>query len=207
MPPTAESSPEDGSARQDSRRRKASSPPYDDNYAGSGFSPEYPRRQQEETGRRRQQQPASAEDKKRGKRLFGGLMGTLSRTDADNSRQKRRQEIERRQQERLKRQRLEDDEMRSERLARLGRVRRDEHDDRAVEYYLPRKLTREQERIIDDQLRDARDLIRRERWDRGDEKHAVGEGSNQEHGGDSVVSPADHHDDVVLEADEDTLIY
>jgi hypothetical protein len=46
---------------------------------------------------------ASQEEKKRGKRLFGGLLNTLSQTNT-NSQHKRRQEIERRQQERMQKQ-------------------------------------------------------------------------------------------------------
>lgn len=50
---------------------------------------------------------AAQDEKKRSKRLFGGLLSTLSQTNKDNATQKRRQEIERRQQDRLKKQREE----------------------------------------------------------------------------------------------------
>lgn len=62
------------------------------------------------------------EEKKRGQRLFGGLLGTLSRK-TDTSQQKKRQDIERRQQERAQAQRIEDDKRRAEKLAKLDHVR------------------------------------------------------------------------------------
>lgn len=65
----------------------------------------------------------SQEDKKRGRRLFGGLLNTLSQTTS-NSQQKRRQEIEKRQQEKATQQAREDDKRRSEKLAKLERVRK-----------------------------------------------------------------------------------
>ena len=65
---------------------------------------------------------ATVEDKKRGRRLFGGLLSTLSQTNT-NSQQKRRQEIEKRQHERLQKQRVEDDQKREEKLAQLKQIR------------------------------------------------------------------------------------
>lgn len=63
------------------------------------------------------------EEKKRGKRLFGGLLSTLSQTTT-NSQQKRRQEIEKKQQEKAAKQKIEDDKHRAERLAKLDRIRK-----------------------------------------------------------------------------------
>lgn len=63
------------------------------------------------------------EERKRGKRLFGGLLSTLSQT-TNNSQQKRRQEIEKRQQEKAAKQKIEDDLRRNERLAKLDAVRK-----------------------------------------------------------------------------------
>jgi hypothetical protein len=63
------------------------------------------------------------EDKKRGRRLFGGLLNTLSQTTS-NSQQKRRLEIEKRQQEKATQQAREDDKRRSEKLAKLERIRK-----------------------------------------------------------------------------------
>ncbi|KAM0562269.1 hypothetical protein ACHAPJ_002716 [Fusarium lateritium] len=68
---------------------------------------------------------ATQEEKKRGKRLFGGLLSTLSQTTG-STQQKRRLEIERRQQERLQKQRVEDDKLREEKRARVTEVRKGE---------------------------------------------------------------------------------
>lgn len=69
----------------------------------------------------------SQEDKKRGRRLFGGLLGTLSQTTTGpNSQQKRRLEIERRQQEKAQMQKIEDDKRRTEKLSKLSKVRKAE---------------------------------------------------------------------------------
>jgi len=65
------------------------------------------------------------EERKRGQRLFGGLLNTLSQSTS-SSQQKRRQEIERRQQEKAKQQKAEDEERRSERLRKLKEVRQQE---------------------------------------------------------------------------------
>lgn len=65
----------------------------------------------------------SQEEKKRGRRLFGGLLSTLSQTTA-NSQQKRRLEIEKKQQEKAVKQKTEDDKRRMEKLAKLDKVRR-----------------------------------------------------------------------------------
>lgn len=70
-------------------------------------------------------QNASVEEKKRGKRLFGGLLSTLSQTNNSSS-QKRRTEIERRQQARVSQQKAEDDKHREARLAKLKAARRQE---------------------------------------------------------------------------------
>jgi len=64
----------------------------------------------------------SEQEKKRGQRLFGGLLSTLSQKPAGQQ-QKKRVEIERRQQERAQQQRVEDDKRRAEKLAKLNRVR------------------------------------------------------------------------------------
>lgn len=64
----------------------------------------------------------SHEEKKRGQRLFGGLLSALSRP-ASGSQQQRRLEIERRQQEKAQQRRAEDDKRRAEKLERVKRVR------------------------------------------------------------------------------------
>ncbi len=65
------------------------------------------------------------EEKKRGRRLFGGLLSTLSQS-TPNGQQKRRQEIEKRQQEKAKQQKAADEIRRAERLAKLKVVRQAE---------------------------------------------------------------------------------
>ncbi|KAK2591391.1 hypothetical protein QQS21_010916 [Conoideocrella luteorostrata] len=131
---------------------------------------------------------ALQEEKKRGKRLFGGLLSTLSQTNT-NSQHRRRQEIERRQQERLQKQRDEDDQKRAEKLSRIREVRmveqiefqeqvmRHRHSkllalaeflktkaEPAI-YYLPWKRTSEQDDIIDEQIRVAKSTIAKEEED------------------------------------------
>ncbi|KAL2877241.1 hypothetical protein SGCOL_007397 [Colletotrichum sp. CLE4] len=102
------------------------------------------------------------EEKKRGKRLFGGLLSTLSQTNS-SSQHKKRREIEQRQQEKAQKQRAEDEKRRTEKLARITEARWKEQilfDEKV--YYRPWKLTKEQEDEIDDQVQDAKDTIARE---------------------------------------------
>lgn len=66
------------------------------------------------------------EERKRGQRLFGGLLSTLSQSSS-NGQQKRRQEIEKRQQEKAKQQKVEDEGRKAEKLAKLNFIRKSEH--------------------------------------------------------------------------------
>ncbi|KAF5668928.1 hypothetical protein FHETE_5195 [Fusarium heterosporum] len=128
---------------------------------------------------------ATQEEKKRGKRLFGGLLSTLSQT-AGGTQHKRRLEIERRQQERIHKQSIEDDKVREEKRARLTEIRKGEQivfDEEVMRnkhakmlamaqylrtksrpqiYYLPWKLTEEQEDAIDAQIQQVKDTVERE---------------------------------------------
>ncbi|KFA74010.1 hypothetical protein S40288_09740 [Stachybotrys chartarum IBT 40288] len=133
---------------------------------------------------------ATQEEKTRGRRLFGGLLNTLNQTHAQPSaQQRRRQEIEQRQQERLQKQKAEDEKQRAEKLSSLRDIRMAEqivfeekvmknrhaknlqlaHYIRTREkpyiYYLPWKLTRDQEDLIDDQIRKAKESNAREAAD------------------------------------------
>lgn len=63
------------------------------------------------------------EERKRGQRLFGGLLSTLSQS-TPNGQQKRRLEIEKRQQERAKQQKAEDEIRRAEKLTKLKAIRK-----------------------------------------------------------------------------------
>lgn len=65
---------------------------------------------------------ATLEEKQRGKRLFGGLLNTLSQT-SKSPQQRRQQEIERRQQERMQKQSAQDDQKDKEKLAQLREIR------------------------------------------------------------------------------------
>ncbi|KAL2128063.1 hypothetical protein VTI74DRAFT_9767 [Chaetomium olivicolor] len=126
------------------------------------------------------------EEKKRGQRLFGGLVSALSRP-ASGAQQKKRLEIERRQQEKAQQRRAEDEKRRIERLERLKRTREIEQiklEEQVMKtrhstmlararslqtrsepklYYLPWEPTKEQEDIINDQIRAAEEMIDRER--------------------------------------------
>ncbi|KHN99462.1 Pinin/SDK/MemA protein [Metarhizium album ARSEF 1941] len=128
---------------------------------------------------------ATQEEKKRGKRLFGGLLSTLSQTST-NSQHKRRQEIERKQQERIQKQRDEEDKKRADKVARIKETRivqqidfeeqvmRNKHSkllalaeflktkSQPSIYYLPWKRSADQEDLIDDQVRSAKATIAKE---------------------------------------------
>lgn len=177
-------------------KRKASSPPRTDNEPpispkrskvddtterdASQKSPHVPK---DRSADRRQ--GTSQEERSRGKRLYGSLLNTLSQTAA-NSQQKRRQEIERRQQAKVSQQRAEDDKHRQEKLARLNAARKVEqikfdeqvmrtrHSDMLAKarflqtrncpriYYSPWEQTPEQRDIIQEQIRDAENIVDRE---------------------------------------------
>ncbi|KAK5664225.1 hypothetical protein OQA88_441 [Cercophora sp. LCS_1] len=134
------------------------------------------------TGRRN----FSQEEKKRGQRLFGGLLSTLSQTTS-NTQQRKRLDIERRQYERAQQQRVEDDRRRADKLAKLNHVRKIEQiklDEQVMDarhsnmlslahsletrseprlYYRPWELTQSEERIVDEQISRAKEIISRER--------------------------------------------
>ena len=65
------------------------------------------------------------EERKRGKRLFGALLGTLAQSSSSTA-QKRRVDIEKKQQEKLKLQAEEHDEKKKQRLNALMETRRQE---------------------------------------------------------------------------------
>ncbi|UNI14276.1 hypothetical protein JDV02_000921 [Purpureocillium takamizusanense] len=151
-------------------RRRSPSPAYRRDSHGSG----------------QERRPSvTQEDKKRGKRLFGGLLSTLSQAGS-SSQQKRRQEIERRQQIKMKEQTAEDDKRRAEKKAELHKIRmeqqihleeqvmRNRHAKelrlaqflctraRPVIYYRPYRLSEREEDIIDDQISDVKVDIARD---------------------------------------------
>ncbi|KAH8770241.1 pinin/SDK/memA/ protein conserved region-domain-containing protein [Hyaloscypha sp. PMI_1271] len=125
------------------------------------------------------------EERKRGQRLFGGLLSTLSQS-TPNGQQKRRLEIEKRQQEKAKQQKAADEVRRAEKLANLKAVRKEEQikfDEESMRirhsnmlamaqflstkaepklYYKPWELLPRDEDRIRKQIVDAEALIERE---------------------------------------------
>lgn len=100
--------------------------------AGSRQSPEA--RRPSVTGGLPIRKSVSQEEKKRGQRLFGGLLTALSRP-ASSSQQQKRLDIERRQQEKAQQRRAEDDKRRAEKLEKIRRARQVEQiklDEQAV---------------------------------------------------------------------------
>ena len=65
----------------------------------------------------------AAEERKRGRRLFGALLGTLSQSSSSSTAQKRRSVIEKKQQDKLKQQTVEADEQPKEKLEALMKIR------------------------------------------------------------------------------------
>ncbi|KAK0661158.1 pinin/SDK/memA/ protein conserved region-domain-containing protein [Cercophora samala] len=137
------------------------------------------------------------EERKRGQRLFGGILGTLSgQTRESSNLHKRRLDIEKRQHERAQKQEVEDEKHRRGRVERTRRERlidQIEVDEKSMHarhedmmekarslmtrgypriLYRPWELTREQERTVRDQVRDAEDRIDRElaEWKREKER-------------------------------------
>jgi len=82
-------------------------------------------RENTENSRPEKRKNSIQEERKRGQRLFGGLLSTLSQSTS-NGQQKRRQEIEKRQREKAKQQKAEDEGRRAQRLADLKTVRKAE---------------------------------------------------------------------------------
>ncbi|KAI0428605.1 pinin/SDK/memA/ protein conserved region-domain-containing protein [Xylaria sp. FL1042] len=128
---------------------------------------------------------ARQEEKKRGRRLLGGLMNTLSQANA-GSQHRKRQDIERRQQAKSTQQRAEEERLRMQRLSKLEAVRKAEqlkfdeqvlktkHTDllakarylqtkaRPKIFYLPWELTRTQEDTIRDQIQQTEKMVEKE---------------------------------------------
>ncbi|KAI0400839.1 hypothetical protein F4802DRAFT_467097 [Xylaria palmicola] len=128
---------------------------------------------------------ARQEEKKRGRRLLGGLMNTLSQASA-GSQPRKRQEIERRQQAKSAQQRAEEDRLRMQRLAKLEAVRKTEqlkfdeqvmktkHADMLAKarylqteakpkiFYRPYEPTRTQKETIQGQIQQVENMIENE---------------------------------------------
>lgn len=119
---------QDDTGRSQKRSRIRGDLPYDEETRGNAHRERAPRSPPLSAARDHappRQRDSLQEEKKRGKRLFGGLLSTLSQTTA-NSHQRKRQEIERRQQEKAHLQRAHDDKLREKKLTKLRAVRRAE---------------------------------------------------------------------------------
>ncbi|KAJ5038201.1 uncharacterized protein L3040_007068 [Drepanopeziza brunnea f. sp. 'multigermtubi'] len=169
------------------------------------------------------------EEKRRGQRLFGGLLSTLSQS-TPNGQQKRRLDIEKRQQEKAKQQKAADEARRREKLADLKTVRKAEqiiYDEAEMRtrhsnliamahflytasepriYYSPWKLLSRDEERIRTQIKEAEATIDREtsqfklRYpDRSRRRSEQNKDENQ--------VQEEHTGEVVVENDEDTVIY
>lgn len=128
---------------------------------------------------------ALQEEKKRGRRLLGGLMNTLNQAST-GSQHRRRQDIERRQQAKSTLQRAEENRLRMQRLAKLEAVRKVEQfkfDEQVMEtkhadmlakahylqtrakpkiFYRPWDLTRAQKETVQDQIQQVEKIIEKE---------------------------------------------
>jgi pinin/SDK/memA/ protein conserved region len=85
----------------------------------------FPGKDQAKDPNQERRKSSVVEERKRGQRLFGGLLSTLSQS-TPNGQQKRRLEIEKRQQEKAKQQKAADEVRRAEKLANLKAVRKAE---------------------------------------------------------------------------------
>ncbi|GAW12791.1 hypothetical protein ANO14919_021620 [Xylariales sp. No.14919] len=215
-----------------------------------------------ETGTDRREM-ALQEEKRRGKRLLGGLMNTLNQASA-GSQHRKRPDIERRQQAKSIQQRAEEDRLRIQKISKLEAVRKVEQlkfDERVMKtrhidmlakarflqtkakpkiFYLPWELTRTQEDTIQDQIQQAEQIIEKEasRFKEHKEQRlrvlGVAVKPSLSEKGETVGKPndedkpqpvstnrppshttnkvgpekeSDRADDVMIEEDEDTVIY
>ncbi|RCI15969.1 hypothetical protein L249_2194 [Ophiocordyceps polyrhachis-furcata BCC 54312] len=156
--------------------------------------------QQDQESLSERQRRASQEEKSRGRRLFGGLLSTLAGSGHGNGsgsgksatqllQQRRRQEIEKRQLDKIQKQTVESDKLRAEKKASLTKIRLE----RQIEWeeqvmksrhakelklaqflrtkskpelcFLPWKLTRDQQDTIEKQVRDCKASITTELQD------------------------------------------
>ncbi|KAF2180711.1 hypothetical protein K469DRAFT_714285 [Zopfia rhizophila CBS 207.26] len=187
-PPAAASPPNSQKRRQSSASEQDSKRPRLNNEADIGD-----RRGSDavntasETGPERRKSSATLDPKERtrGKRLFGQVLGALSQGSTTTA-QRRRVDIEKRHQAKLKQQEEEDGQRRKERLAQLKAQRKKDQrkfDEQSMRirhdnllsmahflstkfeprlYYKPWELTEEEEDQVKDQIAEAQDIIDRE---------------------------------------------
>jgi len=168
------------------KRRQSESPETDSKRqrlsTDDSVPPPQPKQDERQDVRRRN---GKLEERKRGQRLFGALLGTLSQ-GTSTAAQKRREEIEKRQQEKLKQQQEEDSQRRKERLDNLRVIRKREqsgYDEKTMRlrhanmlrlanylqtkaepklYYKPWDILPEQEEQIRQQVEDTQAIIDQE---------------------------------------------
>ncbi|KXH55846.1 hypothetical protein CNYM01_09561 [Colletotrichum nymphaeae SA-01] len=109
-------------AEESSKRAKFDDGDHGDPPAQDSTQDSRPRDEDSRASTARRAPLSRDEEKKRGKRLFGGLLSTLSQTNS-SSQHKKRREIEQRQQEKAQKQRAEDEKRRTEKLARITEAR------------------------------------------------------------------------------------
>lgn len=126
-PPKRESEPEStplptltgsdvrGKSPEQTRRPSGSAAP------ASGPGPE------RDTGPGAARKSIALDEKKRAKRLFGGILGTLSQSQP-STHQRKRLDVDRRQQERVQKQREESDKIRADKLAKRKAIREKEQE-------------------------------------------------------------------------------
>ncbi|KAJ0419835.1 pinin/SDK/memA/ protein conserved region-domain-containing protein [Aspergillus carlsbadensis] len=189
---TIERSPEAGLKRRQSstteldsdtkRRRLSSQAETQETESNAAQTQISPKREEQDSDRKRTRRD---EERKRGQRLFGSLLGTLSQSSTSAA-QRRRADIERKQQDKLKLQDEEYGELKKKRREERLAVRRKEQklyekemmDTRhanllatahflktktePVLFYKPWQLRSEDEAVIRDQIREAEATIARE---------------------------------------------
>ncbi|KAL9131105.1 MAG: hypothetical protein Q9217_000867 [Psora testacea] len=134
---------------------------------GTTMSPLHSAREDRVSEKRRSGQ--MQEERKRGQRLFGALLGTLSQSSSSAA-NKRRADIEKKQQAKLRLQTEEENEKRKTKLEELMAVRRREqkrYDKQS--YYKPWELLPGDEEKIRDQVKEAETIIDRESIQYGDD--------------------------------------
>ncbi|OJJ88421.1 pinin family protein, partial [Aspergillus glaucus CBS 516.65] len=167
----------------DAKRRRLSS----HSHASNDANPNDHEKENLESGREQKQRRGGRrdEERKRGQRLFGALLGTLSQS-SNSTAQRRRADIERRQQDKLKVQDEEYDELKKKRREERLVIRKKEqklYEEEAMRtrhsnllamarflktrtepvlYYKPWELQREDEDIIQDQIEDTEKTVARE---------------------------------------------
>ncbi|EDN98792.1 hypothetical protein SS1G_13651 [Sclerotinia sclerotiorum 1980 UF-70] len=151
------------------------------------------------------------EERKRGQRLFGGLLNTLNQS-TPNGQQKKRQEIEARQKERAAQRKVEAEVKRKEKLANLRAVRMVEQVKFQEEsYYKPWQLSVRNEATIKAQIEKVEILIEEEKSEWARQHQEQGLKVEEEFESSQVKTEKDnleeHNGEVVVEAEEDTVIY